>query len=118
MSDVETFAIAARLHVVMRRTSGRVTDVEWMTRNRDYAREVVHAAREHGGAELLDLAGKFEVAMGLVQRTESSLRRATAAMQVMNDPLESQGARMVRVPRLSPSTSAAADEPRYIGSLR
>ena len=41
MSNNELFAVAAHLHVVLRRKTGRVTDTEWMTANADYAREIV-----------------------------------------------------------------------------
>jgi hypothetical protein len=44
MLDSEKLAIAAHLHVAMRRKLGRVIDVEWVVRNQDYAREVVRLA--------------------------------------------------------------------------
>jgi len=43
-SDSEKLAVAAHLHVVMRRKMGRVTDVEWLVRNADYAREIIRLA--------------------------------------------------------------------------
>jgi hypothetical protein len=44
MLESEKFAIAAHLHVVMRRVHGRVTDVEWMIKSADYAREIIRVA--------------------------------------------------------------------------
>jgi hypothetical protein len=44
MLDSEKLAIAAHLHVAVRRKLGRVTDVEWMARSDDYAREIVRLA--------------------------------------------------------------------------
>jgi hypothetical protein len=46
MSTTDVFAIAAHLHVLLRRKTGRVTDTEWMATNADYAREIVRHARE------------------------------------------------------------------------
>ncbi len=99
MPEMETFAIAARLHVVLRRAHGRVTDVEWMTRNREYAREVIRLAREHADAELRDLADKLEANLA-AQRSDAAPRRPA--------PVEA---------RLVPAPVVAA-APRYVGSLR
>lgn len=62
MLESEKFALAARLHVCLRRKVGRVTDVEWMVRNNEYAREIVRFAREQGDVELGELAQKLEAA--------------------------------------------------------
>ncbi|MFG6485589.1 hypothetical protein ACG04R_02835 [Roseateles sp. BYS78W] len=43
-SDSEKMAVAAHLHVLMRRKMGRVTDVEWLVRNADYAQEIIRLA--------------------------------------------------------------------------
>ena len=98
----DAFAIAAHLHVLLRRKSGRVTDTEWMATNADYAREIVRHAREKaaidGHVELLQWADKLEAAivgMGTVPRRTM----LEVAAQVLRDapPLE---------------------EHRYIGRLR
>lgn len=44
MLESEKLAIAAHLHVAMRRKIGRVTDVEWMLRSPEYAREIIRIA--------------------------------------------------------------------------
>jgi len=36
--------VAAHLHVLMRRKMGRVTDVEWLVRNAEYAQEIIRVA--------------------------------------------------------------------------
>ncbi len=46
MPSSEKIAIAAHLHVLLRRKTGRVTDTEWMATNADYAAEVVRFSRE------------------------------------------------------------------------
>lgn len=63
MSEHEKIAIAARLHVLMRRLLGRVTDVEWMVASPDYARELVRLARAAPHAELHPWADKLEAAV-------------------------------------------------------
>ncbi|KAF1021457.1 MAG: hypothetical protein GAK30_01807 [Paracidovorax wautersii] len=43
----ERLAIAARLHVLMRRVMGRITDAEWMAGNEEYALAMIALARDH-----------------------------------------------------------------------
>jgi hypothetical protein len=71
----DLFAIAAHLHVVLRRKTGRVTDTEWMATNAEYATAMVSYARaqaaSEGHTELLPLADKLETliaSMGAVAR--------------------------------------------------
>ncbi|MBT9466208.1 hypothetical protein [Hydrogenophaga sp.] len=70
MSTTDVFAIAAHLHVLLRRKTGRVTDTEWLASNADYAREVVRFTREKATAEehadLRILADKLEAAIPLI----------------------------------------------------
>ncbi len=57
MSSSQRLAIAAHMHVLLRRKTGRVTDTEWMAENLEYALEIVRFARAkaleegHLGAE-------------------------------------------------------------------
>ena len=46
MSDSDKLAIAAHLHVLLRRKTGRVTDTEWMAANADYAQDIMRLARQ------------------------------------------------------------------------
>lgn len=46
MPSSEKIAIAAHLHVLLRRKTGRVTDTEWMATNAEYAAEIVRFSRE------------------------------------------------------------------------
>ncbi|WP_321166253.1 MULTISPECIES: hypothetical protein [unclassified Hydrogenophaga] len=70
MSTTDVFAIAAHLHVLLRRKTGRVTDTEWLASNADYAREIVRFTREKATAgehaDLLALADKLEAAIPLI----------------------------------------------------
>ena len=64
MLDSEKLAIAAHLHVALRRKTGRVTDTEWIVRSAEYAREVIRLARaEADQPELHDWALKLERAL-------------------------------------------------------
>ena len=62
----EKLAMAAHLHVLLRRKTGRVTDTEWMASNAEYAMEIVRFARakaqEDGHPDLAEWADKLEKA--------------------------------------------------------
>lgn len=67
MSSNDNLAIAAHLHVLLRRKTGRVTDTEWMASDRAYAAEIVRFSRakaiEENAPDLADWAAKLERAM-------------------------------------------------------
>jgi hypothetical protein len=102
----ELFAIAAHLHVLLRRKTGRVTDTEWMTSNAEYAREIVRYTREKarsdGHVELLPLADKLEAAINAM----GAAPRRTL-LEVAADSLR---------PAAAPPPAGA--DPRYVGGLR
>jgi len=105
MLESERVAIAAHLHVQLRRLTGRVTDTEWMAHSVDYADEVVRLARqaalEKGHAELDELAGRLEAAMQAL-RPSPKKRPVPAAV----------------APARSPQEVAADLQNRYVGRLR
>ncbi|MGJ7545818.1 hypothetical protein [Variovorax sp. LT1R16] len=84
MTENERIAIAARLHVALRRKTGRVTDTEWMAVNADYAVEVVRFAHAHAAeqndAELAAIADRLALAMAPIvaaaRLRETLLRQA------------------------------------------
>lgn len=143
MSQSETFAISAHMHVLLRRKSGRVTDTEWMATNADYAREIVRFAREkatsEGHVELLPWADKLEAAIAemgipvrkpLLQKAQEALRaaqtgngaaRPNSATRVggFGDSVPASGFAESNTAGLG-GKSADGDEPdtRYIGRLR
>lgn len=91
MATSQKLAIAAHLHVLLRRKTGRVTDTEWMAENLDYALEVVRFARakadEDQHPDLHEWADKLECAMldktapppkPLVQSALQALRQPAA----------------------------------------
>jgi hypothetical protein len=63
MTDAEKTGIAAHLYVSLRRSANRVIDVEWMSRNEEYAREVIQLARQQGSDELKHYADRYEELM-------------------------------------------------------
>lgn len=67
MPSNEKIAVAAHLHVLLRRKTGRVTDTEWMATNHEYAAEVARFAREKaaedGHTDLIAWADKLEEVM-------------------------------------------------------
>ena len=46
MTSNDVFALAAHMHVLLRRKAGRLTDTEWLTTNADCAWEIVRFTRE------------------------------------------------------------------------
>jgi hypothetical protein len=89
MSNSDTFAIAAHLHVLLRRKTGRVTDTEWMATNVEYARAIAQFAKEQGQAgqddELLKWAQKLVDALPAMQQTQPKplLEAAKEAVRYM-----------------------------------
>ena len=83
MLSTEKIAIAAHLHVLLRRKTGRVTDTEWMACNEEYAAEIVrfarHSARTDGHTDLGEWAEKLEVAMIAPVPTKSLAQRLLEA---------------------------------------
>lgn len=105
MPSNEKIAVAAHLHVLLRRKTGRVTDTEWMASNREYAAEIARFARqkavEDGHADLMVWAEKLEEIMAivdprqrvpLVKMVTEAVHRHTAPDPVMPDR---QGARTI-----------------------
>lgn len=120
MLDSEKFAIAAHLHVLLRRVNGRVTDVEWMVRSPEYAREIIRVARGEEHADLRRLADKLEAALQPAPRAAAPEPGRVAAFA------HSAPAELASGPPSGflPSTFGAAApdartaRKRYVGSLR
>ncbi|MCJ0765406.1 hypothetical protein [Variovorax terrae] len=91
MLDSEKLAIAAHLHVLLRRKTGRVTDTEWMAANTDYAAEIVRFARakalEEGHPDLAEWALRLEQAMA-----EASRAPARPLAQAVRERLQQHAA--------------------------
>jgi len=83
----QKLAIAAHLHVLLRRKTGRVTDTEWMAGNLEYALEIVRFARakaaEDGHGELQEWADRLEIAV--LERTAAQRPLAQTALQLLKE---------------------------------
>jgi hypothetical protein len=112
MSLPDRMAIAAHLHVLLRRKTGRVTDTQWMATNREYAGEVIRLVRAH----IVELGddGLGEWADKLEQTMAEMARPANPAVAVA--PVPRTDAPQAAAP--AAEVAAAAEPPRYIGRLR
>ena len=88
MLDSEKLGIAAHLHVLLRRKTGRVTDTEWMASNAEYAAEVVrfaHAkAQEDNHPDLAEWADKLVSAMLPAAPPKPMLANLNPSLSVIN----------------------------------
>lgn len=64
-SDSELFALVGRIHVLMRRSLNRITDVDYLRENKDYARTIAALAEGSGNEELAQLAGRLRQMLAL-----------------------------------------------------
>ena len=108
MPSSEKIAIAAHLHVLLRRKTGRVTDTEWMATNLQYAAEITRfardKAREDGHPDLAAWADKLEEIMvspdpkkrmPLVQMVSDAVRDRAAMVPAVAPPDNRQSAHRV-----------------------
>ncbi len=110
--ELEKFALATRLHVLLRRKTGRVTDVEWMMSDPAYAAEVVRLGQAPGDAELADLAGKWATAC-------AEVRPGSAQRQPPRGPAARAGeASLIVLGHDGRAQSVHAVQERYVGRLR
>lgn len=143
MPPSHTLAVAAHLHVLLRRKTGRVTDTEWMAGNVEYALEIVRFARaraaEDGHPELQEWADKLLAAVQQVQPARRPL--VQGALQALRPPepalsVPPAGAEAPPASGFGPSTGADSgvadsalgagrpgrgrdpDAPRYVGGIR
>ncbi len=115
MLPSEKLAIAAHLHVQLRRKTGRVTDIQWMAENADYAAEIVRfarqSARDDGHVELAEWADKLERAM---------LPQLAATASVARPATSVAGLRRLLAPNLGAREADALppDAARYVRGIR
>ena len=117
MLESEKFAIAAHLHVVLRRINGRVTDVEWMIKSPEYAREIIRVARTETHPDLHKLADKLEAA--LQPPAPRAVKAAMPPAQPAFAPSEAGASSGFNSSSFAPSGfDPAATKKRYVGTLR
>jgi len=87
----EKIAIAAHLHVLLRRKTGRVTDTEWMASNAEYAAEIVRFSREKaaedGHVDLGAWADRLEEVM-----SASEVKLRVPLVRMVSDAVRERGA--------------------------
>jgi len=97
MPSNEKIAIAAHLHVLLRRKTGRVTDTEWMAGNLEYAAEVARFARERaaedGHPDLAVWADRLEEIMAVPEP-----RQRVPLVQMVSDAVKERSAPVVAPP--------------------
>lgn len=62
------FSLSARIHVLLRRETKRIVDVEWMAVNVEYVREILKISRATNNVELLELVQRIEALHPLLPR--------------------------------------------------
>jgi len=113
----EKLAIAAHLHVLLRRKTGRVTDTQWMADNAEYATEIVRFARqsaaEDGHVELVPWADKLEQAVlpAAAPRIQDAKPLTPSVMPTVRSLLASPAAQ-------AEAGDSAFDSARYVRGLR
>lgn len=108
-SAAEIFAVLGRIHVLLRRDLNRITDIEWASTDRAYAREVVRLCGTGTHADLPMLAAKLTTMMELAPVTPAVAARAAQAPAPMGPTTQ---AALAEVHARTPGA------PRYLGSLR
>jgi hypothetical protein len=115
MLPSEKLAIAAHLHVLLRRKTGRVTDTQWMADNAEYAAEIVRfarkSAREDGHTDLAEWADKLELAMFPPPAAAPAANLPKAAVAGLRTILANSGT-------LRDANTMPADFSRYVRGLR
>jgi hypothetical protein len=141
----QKLAIAAHVHVLLRRKTGRVTDTEWMASNLEYALEIVRFTRakviEEGHVELAEWADKLERAVleptpghKPVAQTAMHLLKASTAQAPLKPPQPAPVGRTSGFNHSAPFGDTGFSEsvleqgkpvrprdtnvPRYIGGIR
>ena len=118
----QKLAIAAHLHVLLRRKTGRVTDTEWMASNSVYAAEIIRFARakalEDGHPDLAEWAGKLEHAVlgGTVPSPFDP--GATSGFGVSVRDGESGFSESTLLEPDKPRAPRGPNAPRYVGGIR
>jgi hypothetical protein len=104
-------AVAAHLHVLMRRKLGRVTDTEWMASNLEYATEIIRVCRQEEDLDLQIWSDKLEAVMAPLRPRKP--KEATAANEGPSRWPDSVLRGMLPEP-----AKPASVEQRYVGRLR
>jgi len=103
MPNPQSLAVAAHLHVLLRRHIARNTDVEWLAANRDYAAEIHRVCIETEFIDLHEWAAKLVAAHDIAQLSPQPALRPAAVRSE---------------PAISLERHAPPPVKRYVASLR
>ncbi|MEY4427870.1 MAG: hypothetical protein RLZZ182_559 [Pseudomonadota bacterium] len=112
-TDSQRLAIAAHLHVAMRRKMGRVTDTEWMASNVEYAMAMTRLCRAEQDADLTALADRLDAAFEPLRP-----RRAKVGEAANEVPSRWHDSELRAEPRTDSQARSAELSRRYVGRLR
>ena len=110
----EKISIAAHLHVLLRRKTGRVTDTEWMATNREYALEIIRFAREKAIED-----GHED--LGMMANRLAEIMALTAPAQAAPAPravVQAKAASNLFTASRNFGDSESLQAPRYVAGLR
>ena len=79
MTHADKIAIAAHMNILLRRHLGRMTDVEYMAKNPDYARELIHLAQSSPHEDLHTWAAKLQAVHAANPTGTDDASRATSS---------------------------------------
>jgi hypothetical protein len=108
-ADSVIYGLLGRMHVLMRRVSNRITDVEYMRVSKDYCREIVRLAEATDNEELHNLAERLRQAMDL-QAGDSAAPMAARKGGLLD--------KLLHHAPVAPESPEDKAEGRYVRSLR
>lgn len=103
----QAFALMSRLHVILRRQNGRITDIEYMRIDPGYCRHVLDLAARMEGEDLAQICEKLEA---LYFGPEGLFVRALPKPPLL--------ARLGTPPASEKPSPPAEEERAYVGRLR
>jgi hypothetical protein len=118
-TDSQRLAIAAHLHVALRRKTGRVTDTEWLASNLEYAQAIIRLCRSEADADLQALASRLEASFEALRTRRPKAPHAIEAANEVPSRWHDTGQDSALDHDARAQTSRAASlEQRYVGRLR
>jgi hypothetical protein len=117
MSDPDKTAVAAHLYVTMRRIANRVIDVEWMSKNEEYAREVLSLARQQGVEDLSRYADLYE-SLIYGRTVKTTIAPSAPPPASVSKPKVQEPVVRPKYEEPNDDDDGAPPPSRYVGSLR
>lgn len=117
--ESQAFGLMGRLHVLLRREIGRVTDIKYMSSNPEYCLHVLALANSTANTDLHNMCQKLEDIYfgegGLFADSKHRPRRVTAVSSSRESvPMEHRAAEVVELEH----ELALESDQHYVGRLR